>query len=432
MAATLISLTVLLYIFRDFKKGLVLFGTFFFFLKYFPTGFGRISLSFAACLLLIYTVIIKNPARNNFPLPKPLVLSSLFMISCWLITEFVSGYGNYMGWFNLVFLSFAFPWLMCRCISSKEDITRFLKAFIVAFLIIELYGVFQEITNTNPLFVLINPEVELESGYRFGLVRINSILVFSSTLGTFSMFAFYLFSRLKRRSNFFNSNITLFKLPLGNYHFLMFLAIFGIACSATRSCYLMFAVVLTFIFLDNIDTSPFNRILIFLIIGVSLVLIYVMGFSDLLSGLVTRIDQSAEGSSSEMRENQLEICLYWMRDSPIWGNGRNYIFKEVALWDEDIYGAESLWFRLLVDYGIMGCISYIMWIVSIIVVLWKYNRYYIVIPLTLLFGKTTSILMDVDFEYFLWLSIVIIKCHQFIFTNNIPYHTNKENYLFLR
>ena len=60
MAATLISLTVLLYIFRDFKKGLVLFGTFFFFLKYFPTGFGGISLSFAACVLFILFVIVKN------------------------------------------------------------------------------------------------------------------------------------------------------------------------------------------------------------------------------------------------------------------------------------------------------------------------------------------------------------------------------------
>lgn len=432
MVTTLISLAVLLYIVRDFKKGLILFGSFFFFLKYFPLGFGGLSLSFAACVLFLLFVIIKNPTRNTIPLPMPIVLSSIFMICCWLITEFVSGYKNFMGWFNLVFLSFTFPWLMWRYISSKEDITRFIKAFVVAFLVIEIYGIFQEITNTNPLFVLFNPEAKSEGGYRFGLVRINSIMAFSSTYGTFSMFAFYLFSRLKKRSDFFQNKISLFKVPIGQYYILIILALFGIACSATRSCYLMFAVILTFLILDNIDTSPFKKNIIFVMFIAFSVLIYMIGFSDLLGGLVSKIDQSAEGSSSEMRENQLEICLYWMRDSPVWGNGRNFIFKEVALWDDKIYGAESLWFRLLVDYGIMGCISYILWVLSIIIVLWKYNRYYIVIPLTLFFGKSTSILIDVDFEYYLWMSIIIIKCHQFIFTKNIPYHTNKENYLFLR
>lgn len=421
MIFLLITTFVIFTILKDYKKGFVLFGTFFFFLKYVPSGLSNLSLFFIAIIFLFITFKFKKIEVCKDPIPKPIYYSSILMSVCCLLTEIISGFNNYLGWFNLIVCSFLFPWLMWKTISSSKDLKRFIKALIISFLIIEIYGIFQEFTNINPIFKILNPSASEINDIRYGLVRINSFLVFSSTLGTFSACCFYLFWQLYYRSNIFITRECLPNCRLITYKLLIFLALFGIVCSATRSCYLLFFIIISFIIIDKLDTNPYKRFILYFSFILIFIIIYLIGFSDLFNPLLDTINNSADGSNTDMRQNQLEICLYWMKDSPIWGNGRNYIFKVVALNDEQIYGAESLWFRLLVDYGIVGCITYIIWIISIIIVLWKYNRYYIAIPIAIFIGKTTSILMDVDYEYFLWMTVIIIKCHKYLFYKNMPY-----------
>lgn len=415
----IITIFLVLLIFIDFKKGFIVFGSFFFFLKYLA-GVANMSLFFiCSCVLLLQA--LRNRKRHWIPIPKPILYSSLLMSIGWLVTEFVSGYHNFMGWFNLVICSFVFPWLMWQYIDSSKVLIRFIKAFVISFLIFVGYGIFQEVTHINPLFALLNSQyIDDGSGsFRFGVFRINSFMQISATFGTFCICSFYIFSNLKNKINSSGRNVCLPHNRWITYSNLLVLAFVGAYCCATRSCYIMFVVVLLFLFMDKVDRDGSKRFVLYaslLLIGA---IVYIIGFSNIIDPLISSISNSAKGSSTDMRENQLEICLYWMKDSPIWGNGRNYIFQVVAIWDEEIYGAESLWFRLLVDYGYVGCITYILWVLSIFVVLWKYNRYYIAIPLALFIGKSTSILMDVDFEYFLWMSIIIIKCHKYLFGNKI-------------
>lgn len=416
-----ITTFIIFTILKDYKKGFVLFGTFFFFLKYLSSGISNFSLFFIASVFLFITFKFKKIKECKDPIPKPIFYSSILMSVCCLLTEIISGFNNYLGWFNLIVCSFLFPWLMWKTISSRNDLIRFIKASIVSFLIIEVYGMFQEFTNSNPIFNLLNPDSSETSGIRYGLVRINSFLVFSSTLGTFSACFLYLFWLLNYRSNIFNTRECLPNSRLINYKLLIFLALFGIVCSATRSCYILFVIILAFIIIDKLDTNSYKRFILYFSFILIFIIIYQIGFSDLFNSLLEAINNSADGSNTDMRQDQLEICLYWMKDSPIWGNGRNYIFKVVSVYDEKIFGAESLWFRLLVDYGIVGCITYIIWIISIMIVLWKYNRYYIAIPVAIFIGKTTSILMDVDYEYFLWMTVTIIKCHKYLFYKNMSY-----------
>ena len=413
----IITIFLILLIFKDFKKGLIVFGTFFFFLKYIP-GVGNMSMFFL-CTCALFVQALRKHRKLWIAVPHPVLYTSLLMATGWLTTEFVSGYHNFMGWFNLVICSFVFPWLMWQYIDSPKVLIRFLKAFVISFLIIELYGIFQEITHFNPLFALLNTDYidDGEGSFRFGVFRINSFMGFSSTFGTFSICSFFIFWILKNKAVNFDRKLCLPNYKWITYRNLLVLAFIGAYCCATRSCYIMFVIVLLFISMDKVDTNSTRRFILYTSLLLVGTIVYIIGFSNIVDSLITSISNSAEGSSTDMRENQLEICLYWMRDSPIWGNGRNFIFQVVSHWDEQIFGAESLWFRLLVDYGYVGCITYILWVLSIFVVLWKYNRYYIAVPLALFIGKTTSILIDVDFEYFLWMSIVIIKCHQFLFTN---------------
>lgn len=409
-----LTILLLLLIYNDFKKGFIVFGTFFFFLKYIP-GIGGMSMFFICSCVLLF-IGIKKHRKNWSPIPKPILHTSLLMATCWLITEFVSGYHNFSGWFNLVACTFIFPWIMWQYLDSPQIIIRFIKALVISFLIIQVYAVFQEIFHVNPIYALLNKNFTKSSGsYRFGVFRINSFMGFSSTYGTFSCCMFFLFWQLRRKSSIFIRGICLPKYSVLSYRLLLGLAIFGVICCATRSCYIMFIVVLVFVIMDKMDTSATKRNIIYCSLALFAFVCYISDLTKIIDDFIYFVDNSADGSSSDMRESQLEICLYWVRNSQWWGLGRNFIFQVLALKDVRIFGAESIWFRLIVDYGYVGCISYSLWILSICYVLWQYNRYYIAIPLALFIGKTTSILIDVDFEYFLWMAIVLIKCHEHLF-----------------
>lgn len=66
------------------------------------------------------------------------------------------------------------------------------------------------------------------------------------------------------------------------------------------------------------------------------------------------------GSSSDLRLNQLDISLHYFKKSPIIGLGTNAItdFVKDSRY-ESILGGESVWFSLLINQGILGCITYI-------------------------------------------------------------------------
>lgn len=417
MVSLILVIFMLLLVSVDFKKGLLVFGTFFFFLKYIP-GIGSFSIFFlCTCTLLFFGV--KHKRKRRLSVPKPILYSSLLMAICWLITEFVSGYHNFLGWFNLVACTFFFPWIMWQYLDSTEIMRRFVKSLIISFLFIQVYGIFQEIFHINPIYSLLNGQFDESAGsYRFGVFRINSFMGFSSTYGTFSACMFFLFWHLRHKSEFFRKGFCFpsRKVP---YQLLMALSLFGVICCATRSCYIMFVVMVFGLIMERFDTCLSRRIVLYSFLIFSLVFAYMADLPKMIENLVSFISDSAEGSSSDMRENQLEICLYWVRDSQWWGLGRNFIFQVLALKDEKIFGAESIWFRLIVDYGYVGCVTYILWVLSIVYILWQYNIYYTTILLALFIGKTTSILIDVDFEYFLWMAIVLIKSHQYLFNNTI-------------
>ena len=414
-----IILTIILLILAcvNFHKGFLLFGTLFFFLKYIP-GISNFSMFFlCSCVLLLMSM--RKYRKRWRPVPKPILFTSLLMIGCWLITEFVSGYHNFIGWFNLVACTFIYPWLMWQYLDSSKKTIWFVKSLVVSFLLIQLYGAFQEFFHINPLYSILSTQFTSSPGsYRFGVFRINSFMAFSSTYGTFSACMFFLLWQIRNKSDVLRRGICLPN-HMVSYKLLITLAVFGVVCCATRSCYIMFVVMLFGVIMDKLDTSTSRRVVLYSVLGFFLFVAYLADLPKLIDNLVSFISDSAEGSSSDMRENQLDICLYWVKDSQWWGLGRNFIFQVLALKDDKIYGAESVWFRLIVDYGYVGCATYTLWVLSIMYVLWEYNRYYIAIPLALLIGKTTSILIDVDFEYFLWMAVVLIKCHQYLFKKNL-------------
>ena len=125
-------------------------------------------------------------------------------------------------------------------------------------------------------------------------------------------------------------------------------------------------------------------------------------------------DKAAVGSSSDMRMEQLDICLYYLHSAPWFGHGKNYIWEYVRPYNPALYGAESVWFPTMVDYGLVGCFTYLLIIIGLIVWLYKFDKILCFLPLAFLVGKSVSIVIGIELNYVIITSIVLIKTTQFL------------------
>ena len=75
------------------------------------------------------------------------------------------------------------------------------------------------------------------------------------------------------------------------------------------------------------------------------------------------------GSDTDMRLEQLNISLKFLNQNFILGNGI-YAWTEIAQ-RTNLYGAESIWFGLMIDRGILGIISLVLFNVELLVYILK-------------------------------------------------------------
>ena len=69
-------------------------------------------------------------------------------------------------------------------------------------------------------------------------------------------------------------------------------------------------------------------------------------------------DDTVEGSSLYLRLIQLNASIELWLQSPIFGNG----LRSATMFADkgyDVFGAESVWFRLMIEQGMFGLISYV-------------------------------------------------------------------------
>lgn len=77
---------------------------------------------------------------------------------------------------------------------------------------------------------------------------------------------------------------------------------------------------------------------------------------------------SVGGSNTDMRNTQLEISMYYFFHSPWIGNGLAYTWEHVKVFHaQEILGAESLWFPIMIDQGIFGIFSHLYYIILVLI-----------------------------------------------------------------
>lgn len=391
-----------------FKKTTLVCSTSLLLLPHFSAGIGDIKLLYIVCIFQLLMFYVKGfwKIKGN-PYPKWLALICIFTSFCYLYSTWRGIMKSYIPTVIVnVCCYFCYPYVIWKLIRTRDDVIYVLKSLFAFFLIVGGYALVELAMGQNYYSLFVN-NMEWaagllggeESSKRFGLLRCNSILPYSSALGMTSGTIFMLLLYLK-----VNGIAIISK---NKEVFLLLVMPFCVFLSGTRSQFVFTAIcVFPFLFYGKFFKSKISKIILAVVF-----LAFIVG-NEYIFTIVDSIvhsDKNNIGSSSEMRQNQLDICMRYFIFSPIWGFGKNYIWEYVRAQNYGLLGAESIWFQLMIDYGIMGMITYLALCFSCAIWVAKKSKVLAFFPIAFLVGKTLSIIVGIELSYLLIITIIFYK-----------------------
>ena len=380
------------------------------FLNYLPSGIPGVKLVFLISILLVllyYGMGYYKQKTDTYPMW--LLVPSLLMFVCHLITNHQGVVKNLPLIFVQCISYLFFPYVVWKVLYSKKLFDTYLRYLFVFLFIMAAYTIVELLMGRNYLALFIQENIAESMGgggerERFGFLRCNSIMPYSSALGMVSACSFFLILMTR----LLKVNIVERALP-----FLLLLLPFCVLVSGTRSQYCVFGVCMLPMFLwKDFVRSKYMRYAL-LVISVLLIFFYGYFFQIIDSIVNSTTSEYATGSNSDMREEQFDICYRYFVHSPIWGNGPNYLWLEVRPDNPALYGAESVWFQIMTDYGLVGCINYLLIVIGAMITLGKKSLVLIFFPLAFLVGKTLSIVIGIELNFLLVYTIVLYRMFQF-------------------
>lgn len=321
-----------------------------------PINFGGQNVSAFLCIfiLLLYPFKLKQRTfKERFPLTLPfLLLTTAYYLSNHFSTDPHNGtmvsciISNcvVIGIFYYIFLN-----------DTNKLLPLFIKFCVIFGAIVGLYSIFEVITNHNPIMqsLMDNGWIQMEkiiTDSRFGIKRSQGIFTMHGTNGAiatelFTVILGGLTTGYLKKNKF-------------NYLTLSTLAI-TVFLSGTRSAIL--ALVICSLSFINIKILKIKHLLFFLLFILIIYLCFHSYFNNIIMSFIDT--ESVEGSSEDMRSNQLAISTFFFLQSPIYGNGISYCANNIMGTYKEMYGAESLWFPVMIDTGILGILGYILFFI---------------------------------------------------------------------
>lgn len=333
---------------------------------------------------LIYTLVLVEFSRpqklylalKDFPLIKPLTMLFLGMLCIGIFDTRHSIFLNFYHWIDYFIQSFFIAFLCYVNFKNIIDWEKLIKYFLISSIILCLYGLFNFITESNPLDSFIsktyNSISTFDQLYLFGdRFRINSFvshpIYYGYLSGILLLLCFYGF--------YFKENfkmLCLITMPLIFINLIM-------ANSRTP----MIAFVVGLIIFIVIALKAISKIKL-LFYGTFICLaIYNLPFVQ--EKIDNTIDifktggENTAGSSLNMRKTQLNESYQVFLKNPITGNGLYFINEnlgwnsnpEYRVSDDDFQGFESYIFHLLIEQGLIGIITNAIFFISIIIYFFK-------------------------------------------------------------
>ena len=355
---------ILLFIFlfaltRNYKKTFIVMFVLYTFLSQFKIPGIPFNLFQTLSFFSVIIFTLKYGIRNLYIKDMPIAFSLFAICISYFISNYYGQYKHYPTLianiiivFNLIiFYSILKP-------NPQQYIVFFIKVCYFYGAVISIYALFESITRTNPYIQFVNSaDIYSLKFYcteiRFGLKRCQSIFSMHTTLAAVSLLLgcvlLYVKTKTRMMESYKYSSIVIV---------LLFLSVF---LTGARSGMIGTIIcLLGFIYMKRLKIK---YIISFLFIGITCFFIF---FDYLILIYNSIIDTNlVGGSNTEMREGQFAIAQYFMDQSFWFGNGISYTFEYVqSNFKDEILGAESLWFPIMIDYGAFGIIAYLMYVLS--------------------------------------------------------------------
>ena len=414
IASLLLTTFFCLLIFFRYKQGIIISAMTIQLLSYIGTGIPGVKIYFSLSIFALLLLFPKLKYLSRKPYGKWLRRASiLFLLSFGATLSFT----HFSHWDKVLInyiAYFIFPFILWKCLDSKKNVQLAIKTLAIFMSVAVVYGVFEAFSRSNPVFELLEKVFVMEdftintNVVRFGLKRCNSFFAYNSTYGIAcfaSIFVFYTEYFLLRQKN--------------RWHIaLMFLCVFGTLSTGSRAVFPAMGVTLLCLFLSKRFMSTKAGVLFFVTMVVFLPLLTTILYQMIDSMVNSSTSEYARGSSLKMRTWQWKICYPYFMDSPIVGNGRMFIWDVVKKAHSKLLGAESIWFSILVDYGLLGASAFLYLIYACARHLKRYNFRLICLPIGYLLILSLSPDTGITYNVLISFTVLIIRMFQFLNKNS--------------
>lgn len=311
---------------------------------------------------------------------------------------------HYFWALQTIFAFIIIPLCLCICLNSKNNIFRFVNMAYKCTVVCVIYSLIEVLTYSNPIVKMAISQNafsgELMTGVRFGVKQIQCLFSYHETAGCFFWMMAVFFTWLLLMENKILSRKKM-----------IVIIIFSSMCcffTGSRSSIISLCV-------GMVPFALVNKKYIILVPIAFIVCAYFMPeyFSNIFTSIIDSDNSSVGGSNANMRETQLETSIYYMYNSPngvIWGNGLGFSDNNLIGKVSELAGAESLWFRLMIDQGILGIIIMIYFFVYSIIVTYKVNKFLPTLVLAFLCAKTIAVVPCVEVSWlFVFVGFFVIQ-----------------------
>lgn len=333
---------------------------FFLFVVYYFLDYGLIMVrgltykDFLLAYYLLYGLVCFRKRKQDYPLK----VVTLLTIGIYILSDFFNGFKKPTSFIITMFDYFALPYVIYLYIRSLRDVLFLVRCLLFLFGIVCIYSFIEQLFGYSPVVSYINivngdKFGVLDDSFRWGIKSTQAFFIHATTCGYFCVtsLAFVLLFQ-KKIINY---------ISVGNYQYwtLVFLLTITTFLSGSRaSIAALFLLYVMFPFFSYRSRQNKLKALIGILF---ILLVFFLLFQNYLGEVVHSILHSNEsdvGSSENMRIGQYLVALSYWQKSPLIGNGSGTTGMLIGN-GSGIFGAESVWIGLLIDYGVIGVFAYL-------------------------------------------------------------------------
>lgn len=415
MIFTLIGIILIVYSFKNFKKAFLWFLIFKLFLVTNITVVAVPGLPLFTLDLFLTMIFFlqfcrvrkKIPQQIDFPYKKPFI----FLFISWggsTIFAYIGFIGAVSQFVQTIFQQIIFIWMLWELIDVRKDLDFFIRWLTIAFFLICIYGLYEHQIQSNPIVkyeaslmgdsdraIDWTYDADIERGYR-------TQSVFEHAIGAGINWAMYIVFILSLYINY--------KYPI-KYKKLAFLTVLlSVPCLLfTNSRGPIVFLMLSGLSLINLKNKRVYLFLSFSIISIIVLLPYLSEYTNnILSIFDSKVQKQVGGSNAAMRFEQFDAALALMMQSPFVGFGFKFMNVLNNSLTVALLGLESMWIRIMVQFGAIGVIANIYYAYYSLIKVPKIYHSKSVFYLSLAYWVTASLTSVPGMLYYIYFLMLII------------------------